>query len=292
MLRFIDEYGAAGGKLLHIGMQLAALACIALSFFVPSPYDFGALVSGSSALLGMAFRHERRRGHIVQTMAAALALLAAVGLLVQGAGRSERVPTAADEPERETELAPSPGGSHPQRTVDRAAAPPELPEAPAREMASPAPVITARGAVSDGTADELKPAKSFGGLELPDLGEGTPFAAVAMTEGEMKLFEQLYQDFFAQQKSLMQQLSAGEIQYETYRDELVRLGDEVMAELQAAMGPERVEILTEELGRYYSRLAMNPNKVEDKEAWKASDAFGAVEHLADGHPRPPASDTD
>lgn len=260
------------GWLAFRAVQMLALAGIVASYWVPSPFGMAAAVTAGAVALGLGVRHPEAKGRFVQLTSAVVALIAVSMLFVEGRAARGPVVTAEREPIVAVSKPVVAGGHEP----------PEL-------KASPAPVVAgnddwppspAAAAASTGAPGEHEPAGDFAGVPLPDMGEGTPFEKVAMTKVEMKLFEQLFLEFWSSQRELQDRMKRGELDLDAYQSVLKERGDALSAELEAAMGKERVGILLDELNRYYLQLALSDSTPEiDSDKLAESDIYQKFNHL-------------
>jgi hypothetical protein len=265
------RYQSAPEALVYIAMQTAGVVCVVLAFGLPSPIGAAVAVSGCSAVLGMALPRRDWRGRFTQIGASFTALVVAAILIVERPDTKATPPAEASakptEANLEPALDPSPQAAVRNRPTVQA---PEDPASPDTELPEP---LSARN-----ESEHSEPATTIGGVELPDLGDGNPFTSVNMNRSEMDAFEQLFGDYMSKQSKLKEQYQNGEISYDEFSQLQQEYADTNTAELEAIMGPTRVKILTEELARYYQKLALNLDKIDDEtaEAMKQSPLWAPI----------------
>jgi hypothetical protein len=227
-------------------LQLGALACIVAAVFFISGPIVGTAVSGSAcaALLALSVPSQEKKVRVVQVLAASTSLVVAV-MLIFGSHDERRVPTTASA-EAARHPALSPAATHVPAKSGAQTAEAVVPHTVGEVQAVPQVVAESRSPM----------AKDLAGVDLPDLGDGKPFEAVAMTQQEMDTFVRLYVRFWDTQKKLQAAVASKSLSHDEYLQKLQELGDESTAELESVMGAERVGILTQELARYLSRMQM------------------------------------
>lgn len=267
------NYRSAPEALVYISLQTAAVACVVLAYWLPSPIGVAVAAAGCSAALGLALpRRDDWRGQLTQVGAAVVALIVAAVLLAEG----QKANSSQLTPPSQSKVADGAAAqvSEPPPTMVRS----DQPDLEASEPATPeTPGSSYVAPVSNGT-DEFTPATEIGGVKLPDMGDGNPFATVDMSAAEMKEFEQLFIRLTADQKALQAKYRNDELSYDDFAEQLQERTDATTAALEAVMGEERVTILTQELARYYQKLAMNLHELDDEtvEAMRKSPVFAPI----------------
>jgi hypothetical protein len=277
-MRFLAQFENAGERCLFLGGQSLGLLAVVAAVVRLQSTMLGLVATGCglSAMLALSVRQETKRGRAAQLMAAAVALIAAVAAIAQGSDmREARVPQAPHAAlEKAAPLVLPP--------ASRASLPAAAGPVKAEKDALPGSIDGYVRPVSDGSNDEYEPATHVAGVQFPDLGDGNPFESVAMSKKEAAAFNKLYKAFWANQKALQEQLSVGEIDTIQYNASLAETSDELMVELVAVLGQERTDLLTQELVRYYQKMAMNPAAAAAKfkrDEVENSDLVKATQHL-------------
>jgi hypothetical protein len=259
-------YRTGTEALVYVSIQIAGVACVFLAYSVPGTAGMAVAVAGCSATLGVAMpRREGWKARYTQVGASVTALIVAAMLLVEGpsAGSTKLTPATAqpefNEPSAEVEQEDH--SASPTRSAPPTIEPSAADERVKNQDTDMFPTYVPPQSTGSG---ELELAEEIGGVKLPDLGDGNPFATVNMTKAEMQAFEQLYVDLVTAQKELQASYQEGEIGYDDFAEKLEEHTAHAMAELEALMGAQRLEILTQELARYYQKLALNLDQLDDE----------------------------